>query len=326
MIFHSILSLVGNTPILELDGWFNSQNQKIFLKLENLNPGGSHKVRVALNIIDEAERKGIISRGSDDVLLAPTGGNTGIGLAMAAAVYGYRLVLVIPDNYSKAKQESLRLYGAEIVLSDSRRGNNSHGEKASELAALNSNYVLLDQQSDPANPAIHKITTAQEILRDFEDKPIDYLIGGVGTGGHISGVGEILKEKYPDIKIIGVQPQGCELLENKFVKHSIQGLSVGIIPKNLNSNLIDEMVSVNIYECKFMVYKMLRECGTSVGLSSGANLAAARIIMGRHPGRKINILTFAYDLAESYLDELTITTREDENTYVGCGMEDTVLG
>lgn len=303
MLHTSIIELVGNTHVLRLCRMSERCGANIFIKLEQLNPGGSHKVRIAINMVLHAEARGVLTRGSGQTILAPTGGNTGIGLAIVAAVFGYRLILVIPDNYSAAKQRLLRLYGAQIVLSDSALGNNSHGEKATELAIENPHYVLLDQQSDPANPDAHRKATALEILEVFSGTHIDYFIGGIGTGGHITGIGEVLKRVYPLMRIIGVQPEGCDLLGNRFVRHSIQGLAVGIIPANLRVDLIDRMISVDIAAAKEMVYTAMRQEGVSVGLSTGANLAAAHeVARAAPPGA--NILTLAYDAAEPYLDEL----------------------
>ena len=266
MLYTSIVELVGNTHVLRLRRLSEQCGANVFIKLEQFNPGGSHKVRIALNMVLQAEARGVLARGCGQTILAPTGGNTGIGLAIAAAVFGYRLVLVIPDNYSKAKQRLLWLYGAKVVLSDSARGNNSHGEKATELAIENPSYVLLDQQSDPANPDSHRKATALEILETFSGTRIDHFIGGIGTGGHITGVGEVLKPVYPRMRIVGVQPEGCDLLGNRFVRHQIQGLAVGIIPANLRVDLIDRMISVDIAAVKKMVFDVMRQEGVSIGL------------------------------------------------------------
>ncbi len=220
---------------------------------------------------------------------------------MCAAVLGYRLILVIPGNYSKEKQKLLKLYSAEIILSDYRKGNNSHGDLATEMAILNPDYVLLDQQSDPANPQAHRQSTAIEILNSLGHIQIDYFVGGIGTGGHITGIGEVLKSKNADLQVIGVQPEGCDLLSNKFVIHDIQGLAVGLIPDNLNVDLINRMISVDYDRAKNMMITIMRHEGISIGISSAANIVAASDL-AQEVDNGVNILTIAYDSAESYLD------------------------
>ncbi|WP_163831940.1 PLP-dependent cysteine synthase family protein [Spartinivicinus ruber] len=302
MIYDSILAAIGKTPVIKLSRLTHALKLgcNIFIKLESLNPGGSHKARIALNMVHEAENKGVLKRGSGQTIIEPSGGNTGIGLAMAAAIYGYKLVLVIPDNYSKEKQRLLKMYGAEIVLSDSRLGNNSHGEKAMELVLENPEWVMLNQQRNPANPDMHRKTTVREILSDFSEQELACFIAGIGTGGHITGIGEILRESYPNIKIIGVEPEECSLLENKFNAHDIQGLSVGVIPDVLNTCIIDQMYPVAKSQAVDMVQKILKYEGISVGISTGANLVAT-VGMAKELVSGSNLLTIAYDSIESYL-------------------------
>jgi cysteine synthase len=276
--------------------------------MENFNPGGSHKIRPAWNMILSAEQEGILKRNTGQTILELTGGNTGLGIAMTAAILGYRVVLVIPNNYSQDKQEKLKLLGVEIILSDSSRGGNSHGELAMEIQLENPDYVMLNQCQNPANPAIHRQTTAQEILRDFEDLSIDYFVSGIGTGGHITGIGEVLKQEYPQVQIVGVQPCGCDLLANKFVLHQIQGLAVGIIPKVLNVEIVDRMIDVTYEESLAMMIAATRQEALLVGLSSGANLAAVSKIVeelrGKQLEKPIHILTMAYDSVFDYMDLL----------------------
>ncbi|TAG90378.1 MAG: pyridoxal-phosphate dependent enzyme, partial [Oscillatoriales cyanobacterium] len=202
---------------------------------------------------------------------------------------------------------SLKALGAKIILSDSRKGGNSHGELAMEIQIENPEYVMLNQGQNPANPEIHRLTTAPEILEDFQNETIDYFIASIGTGGHITGIGEILKKEKPKVTIIGVQPDGCELLENKFFPHNIQGLAVGIIPKVLNVNIIDRMISVTFEESLQMMKNLSVKEGLSVGISSGANVAAAlkvveEVQQKKQLHHKVNILTMAYDSAIDYLD------------------------
>ena len=314
MLYNSVLQTIGQTPMIqlknlvEIDDYLKS-NFAIYIKIETFNPGGSHKSRIAFNMIKDAENQGILKPNTGQTILEPTGGNTGIGIAMAGAVLGYRVVLVIPDNYSLQKQKLLKALGAKIILSDSHKGSQSHGELALEILFENPDYVMLNQFGNPANPEIHRRTTAQEILEDFPDESIDYFVAGIGTGGHITGIGEILKQEKPEVTVVGVQPSGCELLDNKFVPHQIQGLAVGIIPKVLNVKIIDRMISVTFEESLEMMKLLILKEGLLVGLSSGANLAATLKIveeLRQHAQltKKVNILTMAYDSAIDYLDFL----------------------
>ncbi|MFQ1020259.1 PLP-dependent cysteine synthase family protein [Gilliamella sp. CG13] len=303
MIYSSILDIIGNTPIVYLSKLSKFLGANIFAKLENLNPGGSHKVRIALGMIIDAEKKGILKRGSGQTIIEPSGGNTGIGLAMAANLFGYKLILVIPDNYSKEKQKLLKLYGADIVLSDSKLGNNSHGEKALELQLQNPQYVMLNQQKNSANPQAHRETTALEIVNDFSEMKLDFFIGGIGTGGHITGIGEVIKQKWSDLKVIGVEPEGCDLINDIHAAHKIQGLSVGIIPSILNTDLLDDMISVDLDECKDMCKFLLKTESISIGISSAANFVAIKKLLEKKKKNKnCNILTLVYDNLDSYLD------------------------
>jgi cysteine synthase len=308
MIYDSILDTIGNTPVIDISDFYNAPGINVYKKMENLNPGGSHKIRPAWNMILAAEREGILKRNTGQTILEPTGGNTGLGIAMTAAILGYRVVLVIPNNYSQDKQAKLKLFGVEIILSDSSRGGNSHGELAMEIQIDNPDYVMLNQGQNPANPEIHRQTTAQEILRDFQDLSIDYFVGGIGTGGHMTGIGEVLKQKYPQVQIVGVQPCGCDLLANKFVLHQIQGLAVGIIPKVLNVEIVDRMIDVTYEESLAMMVAATRQEALLVGLSSGANLAAVSKIVeelrGKQLEKPIHILTMAYDSVFDYMDLL----------------------
>lgn len=303
MIASSLLDLVGATPVVELRRLTADLHRQVFVKLELLNPGGSHKVRIALGMVLAAEEEGLLARGSGQTILEPTGGNTGTGLAMVAALLGYRLVLVIPDNYSPAKQRLLRAYGAEVVLSDHRRGGNSHGEKAIELQFEHPDWVLLNQQAHPANPATHERTTAVELLAAFAGELPDVLVAGVGTGGHLTGVGRTLRRHRPDLHVAAVVPPGCSHLRDHFAVHGLQGLAVGLVPANLDVALVDEEITVAVPEAAAMMRTLMRTEGLAVGLSSAANVVAAlRCAAGRPPGTRV--LTFAYDSAADYLDVL----------------------
>lgn len=299
----SVLDVIGGTPVVRLARLDAVLDRRIYVKLEMLNPGGSHKVRIALNMIRAAETDGELVRGSGQTIIESTGGNTGIGLAMAAAILGYRLVLVIPDNYSPSKQRLLRSYGAEVVLSDHRLGSNSHAELALKLLFDNPDWVMLNQQANPANPEIHERTTAVEILTAFDNVVPDAMVAGVGTGGHLTGVGRVLKNRNGAMRIAAVLPEGCSLRENRFVGHGLQGLAVGLVPAVLDMTLIDEEISVTYAEAVEMMGRLMRTEALAVGISSAANLVAASRWAKEFPPGSC-ILTFAYDGILDYLDVL----------------------
>jgi cysteine synthase len=306
----SVLDVLGDTPIVRLSRLEPDLGREILVKLELLNPGGSHKARIALSMILAAERDGELVRGSGQTLIESTGGNTGIGLAMAAAVLGYRLVLVIPDNYSPAKQRMLRGYGAEVRLSDHRLGNNSHAEMALALLFDNPGWVMLNQQANPANPDVHTRTTAVEIMAALDHHLPDAMVAGVGTGGHITGVGRALREHNPAMRIAAVQPEGCSLRDNTFVSHSIQGLAVGLVPAVLDMDLIDEEIQVGYDDAVAMMRFAMRAEGLAIGISSAANLVAA-LRVARKLDEGARVLTFAYDGVGDYLDALPDADRAD---------------
>lgn len=301
-ICESILQAFGQTPTVRLGAFSSEVGLNVFAKVESLNPGGSHKVRIALGMVLDAERKGVLVRGRGQTIIEPSGGNTGIGLAIVGNVLGYRVVLVIPDNYSPEKQKLLRLYGAEVVLSDSRMGNNSHGQKAMELQLEHPEYVMLNQQRNPANPEAHRRTTAQEIIRAFGDRRVDCFVGGIGTGGHITGIGETLKTQWPGVRVFGVEPEQCDLLNDQHAPHDIQGLSIGIVPDILNLSVLDGMLKVSKNECLDRVRRTMANDGISLGISSAANLVAISKLSGDLPPDSV-VVTMVYDGVESYLAE-----------------------
>jgi cysteine synthase len=299
----SVLDAIGNTPVVKLGRFAADLGRDIYAKLEYLNPGGSHKARIALNMVLDAERQGVLARHTGQTLVEATGGNTGIGLAMASAVLGYRLVLVIPDNYSQAKQRLLRAYGAQVILSDHRRGNNSHNELAMRLLLRNPDWIMLNQFVNPANPAAHEDHTAQEIIATFGGDLPDAMVAGIGTGGHLTGIGRVLRKHKPDMRIAAVVPEGCSILEDRFVTHAIQGLAVGIVPDILDTGLIDDEIAVSGDEAVAMMGRLMRTEGLAVGVSSAANAVAAARYAGQLPaGAKV--LTFAYDGIQEYLGML----------------------
>ncbi|KRP58934.1 PLP-dependent cysteine synthase family protein [Pseudomonas trivialis] len=300
MLHNSIIDAIGHTPTVRLAQFSEDLGIEVYAKLESLNPGGSHKARIALGMILDAERRGVLIRDSGQTLIEPSGGNTGIGLVMAANVLGYKVVLVIPDNYSPEKQKLLRLYGARVVLSDSRLGNNSHGEKCMELQLENPSYVMLNQQRNGANPQTHRDTTAPEILRDFGELRADYFVSGIGTGGHITGIGETLKAAWPGLRVMGVEPEECDLLKDRHAPHDIQGLSIGLIPSILNLDVIDGMLKVSHRACVDMIKRIMRTDAISLGLSSAANMVAIAQLAPELPPETV-VLTLVYDNADSYL-------------------------
>ncbi|MGX7827231.1 PLP-dependent cysteine synthase family protein [Actinokineospora sp. 24-640] len=299
----SVLDVIGGTPMVRLSRVEPDLGRELLVKLELVNPGGSHKVRIALNMILAAERDGELTRGTGQTIIESTGGNTGIGLAMASAILGYKLVLVIPDNYSRSKMRLLRGYGAEVRLSDHTLGNNSHAEMALGLLFDNPDWVMLNQQGNPANPEIHERTTALEILAAMDGRTPDLMVAGVGTGGHITGVGRVLKERDPHLRIVAVQPEGCSLRENRFVTHGIQGLAVGLVPAVLDMTLVDAEAQVSYDDAVAMIPRLMRTEGLAVGISSAANVVAA-IRLAREMPEGACILTFAYDGVLDYLDAL----------------------
>ncbi|KAB0565371.1 PLP-dependent cysteine synthase family protein [Pseudomonas palleroniana] len=300
MLHNSILDVIGQTPIVRLAQFSEDLGIEVYAKLESLNPGGSHKARIALGMILDAERRGVLIRDSGQTIIEPSGGNTGIGLVMAGNVLGYKVVLVIPDNYSPEKQKLLRLYGAKVVLSDSRLGNNSHGEKCMELQLENPSYVMLNQQRNGANPQTHRDTTAPEILRAFGEQRVDYFVSGIGTGGHITGIGETLKAAWPHIRVMGVEPEECDLLKDRHAPHGIQGLSIGLIPSILNLEVLDGMLKVSHQACVDMIKRIMRTDAISLGLSSAANMVAIAQLAPELPPETV-VLTMVYDNADSYL-------------------------
>lgn len=298
--YPDVLAAIGGTPLLDL-GRLAPDGCTVLLKAEHLNPGGSHKARIVLEMVLQAERDGWLRPGSGQIILEPTGGNTGLGIAMACAVRGYQAVLVVPDNYSPDKQRLLRAMGARVVLSDSSRGNNSHGERAMELQFEHPDWVMLNQGSNPANPAAHRRTTALEILADLGPHTPNVMVAGVGTGGHLSGVGQVLRERFPDLRVVAVEPSGCSLDQQTYRRHRIQGLAIGYRPPNLNRSLVHDVVSVGEEDAEAGMRLLMRKEGVCAGMSSGANIAAV-LALARSTPPGTCFLTFSYDGAADYLD------------------------
>ncbi|MFZ5946572.1 MAG: cysteine synthase A [Stygiobacter sp.] len=297
MRLNNILEAIGNTPHLKINRLFGN-NHEVWIKLEKFNPGNSIKDRIALSMINDAEKKGILKSGS--IIVEPTSGNTGIGLAMVAAVKGYDLILVMPESMSIERRKIMTAYGAKLELTPREFGMKGAIEKAKKIAEQNPNVWIPQQFENQANVNIHIKTTAQEIVNDFPDG-FDYLITGVGTGGHITGVAKVLKEKFPSIKIYAVEPELSPVLSGgKPSSHPIQGIGAGFIPKILETNLLDKIITVSKEDAFEFTKRVAKEEGLFVGISTGASLAAVNKVVNEIPNGK-KILTFNYDTGERYL-------------------------
>ncbi len=297
MRLNNILESIGNTPHLHLNRLYPDTHD-IWIKLEKFNPGGSIKDRIALNMIEVAEAQGQLKPGS--VIIEPTSGNTGIGLAMVGAVKGYRVILVMPESMSVERRKLMSAYGAEFELSPKEKGMKGAIAKAEKLKESISNAWIPSQFQNPANPDVHYRNTAQEILADFPEG-LDYFITGVGTGGHISGVARALKEAWPNLKVLAVEPALSPVISGgQPGPHSLQGIGAGFIPENLDTNLLDGNISVTGSEAFDYAQRAGREEGLFVGISTGASLAAVAQILDDVPAGS-TILTFNYDTGERYL-------------------------
>ena len=294
---NSILQTIGNTPHVRINKLFPSQYE-VWIKLEKSNPGGSIKDRIALSMIEEAENRGVLKPGS--VIIEPTSGNTGIGLAMVAAVKGYKIILVMPESMSVERRKLMSVYGAEFVLTPREKGMKGAIEKAAELAYTTAGSFVPSQFDNPANPAIHFDTTAKEIAADFPEG-LDYLITGVGTGGHISGVSKYLKSIWPKLQVFAVEPELSPVISGGSPgPHPLQGIGAGFIPKNLNTKLIDGVIQVSKENAFDFARRLALEEAIFAGISTGASLAAVNKKLTEIPEGS-RILTFNYDTGERYL-------------------------
>jgi cysteine synthase len=292
----NVLETIGNTPHVRINRLFG--NKEVWMKLERSNPGGSIKDRIGLSMIEDAERRGMLK--PDSVIIEPTSGNTGIGLAMVAAVKNYRLILVMPDSMSIERRRLMTAYGAQLELTPREKGMKGAIERATEIAAATKNSWIPQQFENEANVEIHRTTTAKEILNDFPDG-FDMLITGVGTGGHITGVSQVLKKIFPRLKVFAVEPALSAVISGgKPGPHPLQGLGAGFIPKNLDTSVLDGTIQITKEEAFEYAQRCAREEGILVGISSGAALAAVSKKIAELPaGGKI--LTFCYDTGERYL-------------------------
>ncbi|MEZ4788326.1 MAG: cysteine synthase A [Flavobacterium haoranii] len=294
---NNILETIGNTPVVKLNKLFGA-NKNVFIKLERTNPGNSIKDRIALAMIEDAEAKGLLK--PDSVIVEPTSGNTGIGLALVAAVKGYKVILVMPESMSVERRKLMEIYGAKFDLTPREKGMKGAIERAAELVKEIPNAWSPSQFDNPANVEVHQRTTAQEILADFPEG-VDYVITGVGTGGHITGVASVLKEKFPNVKVIAVEPEASPVLSGgEPGPHPLQGIGAGFFPKVYRPELIDEVITVGKDEAFDYARNIAKEEGILVGISTGASLAAVSKKIESLPDDAV-VLTFNYDTGERYL-------------------------
>jgi len=297
MKVNSILETIGNTPHVKINRLFNPR-VSVWVKLERANPGASIKDRIALSMVEDAEQRGLLK--PHGVIIEPTSGNTGIGLAMVAAVKGYRIILVMPESMSLERRKIMSAYGAEFELTAREKGMKGSIERAKELHLKTADSWMPMQFDNPANTGIHKSATAREIINDFPDG-LDYLITGVGTGGHLTGCAEVLKNKFPNLKVYAVEPELSPVLSGGSpAPHPLQGIGAGFIPSILKTELIDGIIRISKEEAYTFAKRSAREEGIFVGISTGASLAAVN--------QKINdfaqgakIMAFCYDTGERYL-------------------------
>ncbi|MCJ8165778.1 cysteine synthase A [Pontibacter sp. E15-1] len=294
----SVLEIIGNTPHVRINRLFN-KDVEVWMKLERSNPGGSIKDRIALAMIEDAEQRGLLKE--DSVIVEPTSGNTGVGLAMVGAVKGYQVVLVMPESMSIERRRLMAAYGAKLELTPREKGMKGAIERAREMVTENHKAWMPMQFDNEANVAVHVNTTVEEILEDFPDG-LDYVITGVGTGGHITAIAKVLKGRFPNLKVLAVEPSASPVLSGGHAgPHPIQGVGAGFIPSIMDTSLLDGVVQVDADEAFDYTRRAAREEGLFIGISSGASLAAVakKIEEGIPEGARV--LTFCYDTGERYL-------------------------
>lgn len=305
-----LTDLVGNTPLLELSNYNASKGlqAQIIAKLEYFNPAGSVKDRVALSMIEDAEKKGALKPGA--TIIEPTSGNTGVGLAFVSSVKGYKLVLTMPDTMSIERRNLLKALGAEVVLTPGTKGMNGAIEKANELKASTPGSVILQQFENPANPAIHKATTGEEIWRDT-DGEIDIFVAGVGTGGTVSGAGAALKQHNPKIQIVAVEPANSPVLSGGVAgPHKIQGIGAGFVPKTFNASIVDNIIKIEDNDAIRTSRELAKKEGLLVGISSGAAIYAATLLAQKPENKNKKIVVLLPDTGERYLSTVLYAFEE----------------
>ena len=298
-VLDSIVDAIGNTPIVRLNNLTKDLDAEVDVKIESFNPTGSVKDRVAVAMIEDAEEKGLINE--DTLIIEPTSGNTGIGLAFAAAAKGYRLILTMPETMSVERRKFLSVLGAELVLTPGAEGMGGAIAKANQLAEENDNAIILGQFDNPANVKIHAETTAQEILRDTEGN-VDIVIGGVGTGGTITGIGKVLKKEVPDVKIVAVEPKDSQTLgKGEKGPHKIQGIGAGFVPSIYDADVIDEIIPVENEDAGNTLLALAKNEGIFSGISSGAATWAALELAKKEENKGKRIIAILPDNGERYL-------------------------
>ncbi|MAT52060.1 MAG: cysteine synthase A [Porticoccaceae bacterium] len=297
MKYNTVLDTIGDTPVIRINRLFTGSSD-VWMKTERANPGASIKDRIGLSMIEDAEAQGLLK--PDTVIIEPTSGNTGIALAMVCAVKGYRLILTMPESMSIERRKYMKALGAELVLTAKELGMGGCIEKAKQLLNEHANSWMPMQFSNPSNVKVHREQTAEEILRDFPDG-LDYLITGVGTGGHITGCAEVLKAAYPNLKVFAVEPEKSPVLSGgEKGLHRLQGIGAGFVPEIMNTDILDGVIQVNEEDSFDMARRCAREEGIFVGISSGASLAAVAQKLPEIPAGS-QVLVFSYDTGERYL-------------------------
>jgi cysteine synthase A len=298
-VAENITALIGNTPLVQLNNVTNELPAKVVAKLESYNPASSVKDRISISMIEDAEKRGVLKK--DTVIIEPTSGNTGIGLALVSAAKGYRLILTMPESMSIERRKILKAFGAELTLTPAEKGMKGAIEKAEELAREYKDSFIPQQFKNPANPEIHRLTTAEEIWNDT-DGEVDILVSGVGTGGTITGVAEVIKKRKPEFKAIAVEPEDSHILSGgEPGPHKIQGIGAGFIPDILNTEIIDEIIQVSNENAFDTARRIIREEGIFCGISSGAAVYAALKVAKRIENKDKLIVVVLPDTGERYL-------------------------